>query len=185
MGGDSLFEEGGDGRVAREDPRVFGGDSVGALQAGGLGGELGGLGGFRGAGGRGGLGLGRRLLGLLRGRGLGAPGPAVFEGDSAVEDEVARPGVEIDAEEARALELEELAGSSGGQARLDLGAHRDERCGVELGLEGGVARARLLDREEAVVEADLGLDGVGGGDPVDGAFDLAARPSPSPREVGS
>jgi len=62
------------------------------------------------------------------------------------------------------------------ECRLAFGGDHLEAVGVEV-VEEGVAFGDVvggLDGEEAVEEAHLGVDGVGCGDPVDGAFDLAA-----------
>ena len=47
-------------------------------------------------------------------------------------------------------------------------------CGFKYCFEIGVCVVGFLDGEQAVVEAHLGIDGVRGADPMDGAFDLAA-----------
>ena len=77
-------------------------------------------------------------------------------------------------EVAGALELHVRLGRHAGQRWLHLGAGqhlqrvRVQHTRVILGVVG------LGDSEERVVQPHLGVDRVGGGDPVDGPFHLAA-----------
>ena len=104
-------------------------------------------------------------------------GPGVFEGEGAVEDQIARSGVGIEAEVADALELEAVLQLGVGERGLQLGAGEDlQRVGVEI-VEDVLAFGKIVGiglGEELVVETDFGGDGVGGRDPVHGGLDLAA-----------
>ena len=68
--------------------------------------------------------------------------------------------------------MQDLAGSCGGEGGLDFGGDDFEGGRVDVGDEvtGGIG---LGDREEAVVEADFGVAGIGDGEPVEGALDFA------------
>ena len=102
-------------------------------------------------------------------------GEGVFEADGLVEDDAVGVGVGIDDVVAEALELVVVAGlDAGGEPGLHLGvvAHL-ERVGVDEVAEVAVVGAGVLDAEEAVVVADLGVDGRGHRYPVERAFHLA------------
>ena len=103
-------------------------------------------------------------------------GDSIFkQRDGSVEDWVFRCGIfGVVAEVAEAFELEGSVGIGEGRFEFAIGESL-ERIRVEV--VGEVAA--ILDLigvfggEEAIVQAYLGLEGVGSGDPVNGALDLA------------
>ena len=83
--------------------------------------------------------------------------------------------VEVGAEVAYSLELEAGGGVGGGEAGLKLGGDYFEGAGVDEIFEVGVFVGEgVFLGEEAVIVADFGVNGVAGGNPVDGAFDFAS-----------
>jgi hypothetical protein len=108
---------------------------------------------------------------------------AVLQLNRAVEDGFARLAVfRVGEEVGDALELVMAAGFGIEDGGLDLGGDGLEGGGIEE--LGEVALftclfVRLLDGEEFVVQAQFDIGGMGGADPVDGAFDLRAADGPS------
>src|SRR5256885_6177489 len=100
--------------------------------------------------------------------------PGVAEPDGAVEDQARGRRLErVDAEVPLALELVARPGLRAGEEGLDSapGEHL-ERVPVQDRLEV-LDLVGLGDREEVVVQAHLGADGMGRRDPVDGPLHLA------------
>src|SRR5690606_21752191 len=111
-----------------------------------------------------------------RGAAWALPGPGIAQRDRAVEHRraggvVAAVGDEV----AGALELEGCFRRGGRGGRLDIAGDELARFRVQVvavGFAFGFI-VRVLDREKAIVQADLGRHRMGGTDPVDGALDLA------------
>ena len=84
-------------------------------------------------------------------------------------------GVGIDAEIAHALELAPVSGGLGGDGGFDEALEDFHGVGVEAGFEVAIFGGHgVFEGEEFVDHAEFGGDGVGGAQPVDGDFDLAA-----------
>jgi len=93
------------------------------------------------------------------------------------EDETARPRIGVEREVGEALELVALLGF----APASDGSHLAVTTSSEWGLRTvwkSFRVARLRHGEEPVVEAHLGVNRMGGADPVDGALDLRAAFTP-------
>src|SRR5690606_18092302 len=108
---------------------------------------------------------------LLCGSGSDLAGPGVTQRDAAVEHRgVGRVVTAVGDEITEPLELERLLGRRSGGGRLDIAASGPARLGVQMVLVGLAVTVvvGVGDREQAVVQADLGRDGVARADPVDG-----------------